>query len=200
MPGISHPPKLILYDRSLEEIGTRSLTLSEKGKVARVLDKTQDSQEVIRLVEKLKQAILVYQVSVKHRQSRKPLTRGADVTTTVDIQPGCPIDRESLPLPFETELVVDRFKSSFDVLLKLHRVRENMCDRRLRITRSQKSPVNKKIESVRARLGRLGVEGNVTKDTDEFRRRKSLFECVFLIYHKRLPSLTRSQSSRGDQR
>ena len=56
--------KLILYDRSLDDIGRRSLSLSEKGKVARVLDKTRDSQEVITLVEKLRQAILVYQVSV----------------------------------------------------------------------------------------------------------------------------------------
>ena len=53
---------LTLYDRSLDDIGRRSLTLSEKGKVARVLDKTRDSQEVIALVEKLRQVILIYQV------------------------------------------------------------------------------------------------------------------------------------------
>ena len=56
-------PKLNLCDRSLEDIGKRSLVLSDKGKVARVLDKTRDLQEVIGLVEKLQQAILVYQVS-----------------------------------------------------------------------------------------------------------------------------------------
>ena len=56
--------QLTLYDRSLSDIGKRSLALSEKGKVARVLDKTRDSQEVITLVEKLRQAILVYQVSI----------------------------------------------------------------------------------------------------------------------------------------
>jgi hypothetical protein len=55
-------PITTLY-RSLEEIGTRSLALSGKKKLARVLDKTQDSQEVVKLVEKLRQAILVYQVS-----------------------------------------------------------------------------------------------------------------------------------------
>jgi hypothetical protein len=60
--------------RSLEDIGTRSLTLSEKGKLARALDKAQDSQEVIKLVEKLRQAILIYQVSPRNRQSRKSLT------------------------------------------------------------------------------------------------------------------------------
>ena len=57
-------PKLTLHGRSLDDIGRRSLALSEKGKVARVLDKARDSQEVITLVEKLRQAILVYQVSV----------------------------------------------------------------------------------------------------------------------------------------
>jgi len=53
--------------RSLEDIGKRSLTLSEKSKVARALDKTQDLQEVVGLVEKLRQAVLIYQVSVSHR-------------------------------------------------------------------------------------------------------------------------------------
>jgi len=63
--GILVHPKLILHDRSLEVIGTRSLALSEKGKVSRILDKAKDAQEVIGLVEKLRQAILVYQVSTK---------------------------------------------------------------------------------------------------------------------------------------
>ena len=64
-------PKLNLYDRSLDEIGKRSLVLSEKGKVARVLDKSKDGQEVVRLVEKLRQAILVYQVSVGDRKGSR---------------------------------------------------------------------------------------------------------------------------------
>ena len=59
-----------LSDRSLEDIGTRSLVLSEKGKVARVLDKSRDLQEVIGLVEKLRQAILVYQVSTRDGESQ----------------------------------------------------------------------------------------------------------------------------------
>jgi len=94
--------------------------------VARVLDKSQDSQEVVKLVEKLRQAILVYQVSTARRRSRKWLTRGVGVTTTVDLQPGRPVDRESLfPVSnFETQWAVGRFKASFDVLLKLHPVRE----------------------------------------------------------------------------
>lgn len=61
--------ELILYDRSLEDIGTRSLALSEKGKVARILDKAQDTGEVIKLIEQLRRAILIYQVTIKYRQT-----------------------------------------------------------------------------------------------------------------------------------
>jgi hypothetical protein len=70
---LRHPvrPELIICGRSLDDIGRRSLALSEKGKVARVLDKTRDSQEVITLVEKLRQAILVYQVSSTDNRNRE---------------------------------------------------------------------------------------------------------------------------------
>ncbi|KAF9644340.1 hypothetical protein BDM02DRAFT_991052 [Thelephora ganbajun] len=114
--------------KSLEDIGTRSLSLSEKGKVARVLDKAQDSGEVTKLIEKLRQAILVYQVSQQQSIYNQ----------------------------------VAQLNSSFDVLLKLH----------------EKSPVDKKIESVRARLDRFRVEGNAARNADEFRRQKFLFETL----------------------
>ena len=55
--------KLIHTDRSLEYVGARAVVLSEKGKVARFLDKTKDSAEVVALVEKLRQDIVIYQVS-----------------------------------------------------------------------------------------------------------------------------------------
>jgi hypothetical protein len=87
---------LISYNRDLEDVGRRSLALSEKGKVARALDKRRDSEEVIKLIEKLRQAILVYQVSIGPGRGRTPLTRRTGVTTTVDIQPGHPTDREFL--------------------------------------------------------------------------------------------------------
>lgn len=125
-----------LYDRSLEDIGTRALTLSEKGKIARVLDKTRDLGEVIALVERLRQAILIYQVSARDSQSRRLLTPGTDVSTTVDIQPGRPFDCKFLSpvFNFETELMIGRVKSSFDALLKLHQVRRLVRDQRPRIT------------------------------------------------------------------
>jgi hypothetical protein len=115
---------IITLNRSLEDIGTRSLALSGKKKLARVLDKAQDSQEVVKLVEKLRQAILVYQVSARRRQGQRSLTRGAGITTTVDIQPGRPFDRELL-LPVsgaEAQRAIFRFKASFDAILKLHQV------------------------------------------------------------------------------
>jgi len=47
----------------LEEIGRRSEALLEKGKVARFVDKGRDSVEVVRLIERLRDAITRYQVS-----------------------------------------------------------------------------------------------------------------------------------------
>ena len=48
--------------RSLEGIEKRSLALSGKGKAARILDMRRDSRVVVKLVEELRQAILIYQV------------------------------------------------------------------------------------------------------------------------------------------
>ena len=126
-------PKLNLCDRSLEDIGKRSLVLSDKGKVARVLDKTRDLQEVIGLVEKLQQASYP-RISGQYRRCEVAiigdrLTGVIDVATAVNIQPGRPTDREFMSLipDFETKLVAGRFKSSFDILLKLHQVRQRVC-------------------------------------------------------------------------
>ena len=48
--------------RSLDEIGGRSQALLNKGKMARALDKAQDAQAVVRLVDQLQRTIIVYQV------------------------------------------------------------------------------------------------------------------------------------------
>ena len=57
--------KLTLHGRALGNIEKRSRALFEKGKIARALDKAQDSEEVVKLVEELRRAVLVYQVSIK---------------------------------------------------------------------------------------------------------------------------------------
>ena len=44
--------------------------LLEKGRVARVLDKKRDSGAILKLVEQLRQAILIYQVGTA--ESRRP--------------------------------------------------------------------------------------------------------------------------------
>jgi uncharacterized membrane protein YcjF (UPF0283 family) len=46
----------------LEAIAQQTQTLLAKEKWTRFLDKAQDAQEVVRLVEQLRQAILIYQV------------------------------------------------------------------------------------------------------------------------------------------
>ena len=48
---------------ALEEIGKRSQALLDKKTTARFLDKAEDSQEVVTLVEQLRTAIVYYQVS-----------------------------------------------------------------------------------------------------------------------------------------
>ena len=48
---------------TLEEIEKRSQVLLEKGVAARFMDKEDDSKEVARLVERLREAIALYQVS-----------------------------------------------------------------------------------------------------------------------------------------
>ena len=51
---------------TLEEIGRRSGALLEKGIAARFVDKGEDSKEVARLIERLREAIIHYQVSGNH--------------------------------------------------------------------------------------------------------------------------------------
>ncbi|KAF9784574.1 hypothetical protein BJ322DRAFT_1219219 [Thelephora terrestris] len=51
------------FIRSLQDIDRQSRALLGKGKTARILDKTQDSGTVVKLIEQLQQAILVYQLT-----------------------------------------------------------------------------------------------------------------------------------------
>jgi len=66
-PLLSRHDKLILC-RSLDDIEKRSQALSEKGKMARVLDKSQDAQAVVRLVDQLQKSIIIYQVCSQSRR------------------------------------------------------------------------------------------------------------------------------------
>ena len=122
---------LILGYRSLGGIERRSLAMSEKGKIARVIDKSRDSGEVVKLVEDLRRAILVYQVGIRHHPGPGSLTRGAGVATTIDIQSSRPPHCEFVLLIFdyESDLLIDYIKSSFDALLKMRQVREYVCGR-----------------------------------------------------------------------
>ena len=88
----------------MEDIERRSLALLGKGKAARILDKKQDSGMVVRLVEELRQAILIYQVcpAEDHRPGQvDPF--GIVIATTVNRQPGRTVDCKffSTPLPLE---------------------------------------------------------------------------------------------------
>jgi len=56
------PLQRLTLRRSLEYVGKRSLAILDKGRVARVLDKSQDSQELIGLLERLRQAAIIYQM------------------------------------------------------------------------------------------------------------------------------------------
>lgn len=46
----------------MEDIDRQSQELLKKKTAARILDKTQDSGKVVKLIEQLQQAVLVYQV------------------------------------------------------------------------------------------------------------------------------------------
>ena len=73
--------------RSLEEIERRTQPLLQKGVAARFVDKTEDSQEVVRIVEEFRNAIVFYQVSGSHTAQTCVNTDRIDIATTLDVQP-----------------------------------------------------------------------------------------------------------------
>ena len=79
---------------SLEKIGKRSQTLLEKKKMARFLDKVQDSSEVVTLVEDLRTAIIYYQVSGNRVTQTRVNTRKIALTAAVDVQSYWKTDRK----------------------------------------------------------------------------------------------------------
>lgn len=78
--------------------------LLEKGKAARVLNKKRDSGMVIKLVEELRQAILIYQVGLaENYQPGFADASGIAIATTVYRQPGCAVDCKCPPDFFTVE-------------------------------------------------------------------------------------------------
>ena len=70
----------------LEDTGKRSQTLLEKKGITGFLDKAEDSQEVVKLVEQLRTAIAYYQVSGNYVAWTRANAHGPALTATVDIQ------------------------------------------------------------------------------------------------------------------
>ena len=65
--------------------------------VAQVLDKMQDTLAILKLIDQLQKAILIYQVCVKVCQIQVGLTQMmTDVPTTINPQPGHTVDGKFL--------------------------------------------------------------------------------------------------------
>ena len=64
--------KPIVCTGCLEDIEKRSQMLLDKGKSVKILDKRQDSAIVVKLVEELRQAILLYQVGIDENRRIGP--------------------------------------------------------------------------------------------------------------------------------
>lgn len=116
-------PKILTLCRSLEEIAEQSQSLLVKGKLARLLDKTQDSQEVGRLVERLRQAILIYQVCYAQSLPNRANAFGTGIPTTVNKQPSRTVGSKLPSIHFAVLADGQPSKSSLNVLLGLHGVR-----------------------------------------------------------------------------
>ena len=85
LPIAHHTPPADLHPRALEEIEKRSRVLLEKGAATRFVDKGEDSAEVAKLIERLREAITHYEVS---EDCVAPLSRThgrADITAASDL-------------------------------------------------------------------------------------------------------------------
>lgn len=74
MSRVSSPTHLIIY-RTLEEVQKACRVLLDKGKMAQFRDKRKDSETIVKLVEMLRQAILIYRVGAECYQDWPLLTR-----------------------------------------------------------------------------------------------------------------------------
>ena len=83
------PTAKLIFCRSLDDIRGQSQVLLEKGKITRFLDKAKDARAVVRLIDQLQRAILIYQVCAMSWQVQSELTRvTTGVPTAINPQPG----------------------------------------------------------------------------------------------------------------
>jgi len=74
---------------SLEKIERRSQALLGKRTAARLVDKGEDSKEVAKLIDSLREAITHYQVGENRTVAQDSITHsGLDITTASDLPPG----------------------------------------------------------------------------------------------------------------
>jgi hypothetical protein len=153
------PPTLAKCLRSaLGEIEKRSRALLAKGMATRFVDKGVDSGEVAKLVERLREAITHYQVSVffcvEHSSCRE-----TDIATTSNLRENHQTHRKNSSTSQSVVQMIDSFgKSSFDMLLNLHEVMQYNKSIQYWLTLEQGSPsVESKLDSILARLDTLSL-------------------------------------------
>ena len=83
---------------ALKEIEERSLELLKRGRVARFVGKAGDSEKVAGLIERLREAIINYQVSENCSVASSMAHRRIDIATTSDLRRNHQAHCENLPV------------------------------------------------------------------------------------------------------
>lgn len=103
----------------------------------------------------------------------------ADVSTPIDLQSGRTVDGKFLRVVLASWKLTSRLliQSSFDAFLKINEVKLLVyVSERVLTFWQETSEITGKIDSVLARLDRLGAVVNGACDDNEFQRRLILFE------------------------
>jgi len=114
-----------------------SQKLLAKGTVARFADKGEDSKIVAKLIERLREAIVCYQVGDYRTLRRASLTREQISQQQAIYHQITHLAVMSFRLSPQSMLTNPFLKSSFDTLLKLREVIDNPLHYRLHNTRSR---------------------------------------------------------------